>query len=144
SRLIRVAKEQIRTGRFVLLGERRDVSLLMQAADVFCQPNTKPEPFGLVFVEALGAGVPVVATAMGGALEIVDERCGRLVEPKREALANVLDRLIDDAPLRRELGEAGPGRALALCAPAVTMQSLEEAVRAVTAAPARERMREWA
>ena len=43
--------------RVRFLGQRADVSRLMAAADVFCQPNTGPEPFGIVFVEALYAGL---------------------------------------------------------------------------------------
>ena len=50
---------------------------LLAAADVFCQPNSGPEPFGIVFVEALYAGLPVIATAIGGAQEIVDAACMR-------------------------------------------------------------------
>ena len=65
--------------RVRLLGERSDVEQLLKAADIFCQPNTSPEPFGIVFIEALYAGLPVVTSAMGGALEIVDRNCGELV-----------------------------------------------------------------
>ncbi len=47
------------------------VPALLQAADVHCQPNTAPEPFGLAFVEALYAGLPVVTMDMGGAAEVL-------------------------------------------------------------------------
>ena len=46
---------------------------LLNAADVFCQPNTSPEPFGLSLVEAMHAGLPVVTSGIGGACE--DRRC---------------------------------------------------------------------
>ena len=49
---------------------------LLAAADLFCQPNTAPEPFGLSLVEALQAGLPVVTSGIGGACEIVDASCG--------------------------------------------------------------------
>ena len=65
------------------LGERRDVAACMRAADIHCQPNTAPEPFGLAFVEALYAGLPVVTTALGGALEILTDACGVLVPAGR-------------------------------------------------------------
>ena len=67
--------------RFV--GQRADVPQLMAAADIFCQPTRAPEPFGLVFVEALSQSLPVVTFAMGGPAEIVDETCGVLLPPGR-------------------------------------------------------------
>ncbi|HEX5725972.1 MAG TPA: glycosyltransferase, partial [Longimicrobiaceae bacterium] len=97
-------------------GERTDVRRVLAAADLACQPNLGPEPFGITFVEALHAGLPVVATALGGAPEVVDPACGVLVPPDDpEALAAVLAELLGDAALRRRLGAAGPARARALC-----------------------------
>ncbi len=70
------------------LGPRRDVGDLMADLDVFVQVSTEPEPFGLVVVEALASGVPVVAGAAGGPVEILAEAdglagspAGRLVDP---------------------------------------------------------------
>jgi glycosyltransferase involved in cell wall biosynthesis len=66
------------------LGERSDVAELLADLDVFVLPSTQPEPFGLVVVEALASGVPVVATAAGGPQEILGElgpAAGRLVVP---------------------------------------------------------------
>lgn len=100
------------------VGQRRDVPRILAAADVHCQPNLGPEPFGIAYVEALYAGLPVVSTAMGGAAEIVDAGCGILTPPgDADALAGALRRVVEDAPLRRSLGAAGPVRAAALCAP---------------------------
>jgi glycosyltransferase involved in cell wall biosynthesis len=99
-------------------GERRDVARLLGAADIFCQPNVRGEPFGIAFVEALYHGRPVVSTRMGGAVEIVDDSCGCLVEPASPVrLAEALQRLIQDATLRRELGKGGPPRARSISAP---------------------------
>ena len=82
------------------------------SADIHCQPNTGPEPFGIAFVEALYAGLPVVTTRLGGALEIVNETCGVLVPPgDAGALAAALRRLIADPAERSRLGRAGPARA---------------------------------
>jgi glycosyltransferase involved in cell wall biosynthesis len=104
--------------RIRFLGQRDDVPALMAAADLLCQPNLGPEPFGIAFVEAMHAGLPVVATAIGGAREIVDESCGILTPPRDPAaLADALRRLVGDAELRARLGAAGPERARALCDP---------------------------
>ncbi|MBV8232582.1 MAG: glycosyltransferase family 4 protein [Planctomycetaceae bacterium] len=105
--------------RVRFLGQRADVPRLMAAADVFCQPNTGPEPFGIVFVEALYAGLPVVTSGFGGAVEIVDGTCGVLTAPAdTAAVAAALRELIRDPSRRRALGAAGPNRAESLCDPA--------------------------
>jgi glycosyltransferase involved in cell wall biosynthesis len=121
---------QLRIGERVRwLGERTDVPALLGAADVYCQPNLEPEPFGIAFVEALGAGVPVVTSHLGGAREIVDESCGVLVEPRNPAaLADALRRLVADRASRLRLGAAGPLRARALCEPAASMRRLSSAL----------------
>lgn len=111
--------------RVHFLGERRDVPALMRAADLHCQPNTGPEPFGLAFVEALDAGLPVVTTAMGGPLEIVTADCGVLVPPGDvTALSAALQRLVGSAEERGRLGSSGPARAAALCDPARQLRRL--------------------
>jgi glycosyltransferase involved in cell wall biosynthesis len=118
--------------RVRFLGQRGDVPRLLAAADVHCQPNTSPEPFGIAFVEALYAALPVVSTRMGGALEVVDDVCGILVPPDdAPALAAALASLIDDPSARARLGSAGPARAASLCAPKVVLPQLEAVLRGV-------------
>jgi glycosyltransferase involved in cell wall biosynthesis len=66
------------------LGPRSDVAELLADLDVFVLPSTQPEPFGLVVIEALASGVPVVATAAGGPQEVLGDlspAAGRLVAP---------------------------------------------------------------
>ncbi len=121
------------TGRVHFLGQRSDVPRLLEAADLHCQPNMGPEPFGIAFVEALQAGLPVVTTAMGGPLEIVDATCGVLVPPEPAPLAAALRQLIEDADARARLGAGGPARAATLCDPSVYLRALDEALRDVTA-----------
>ncbi|MCE9672338.1 glycosyltransferase [Myxococcus stipitatus] len=124
-------------GRVRFLGQRSDVPMLLRAADVHCQPNTSPEPFGLAFVEALQAGLPVVTTAGGGPLEIVDATCGVLVPPEAAALSSALLRLVADADARGRLGAAGPARAAALCEPAAFLRGLDEDLRGLRAGESR-------
>lgn len=123
-------------GRVRFLGQRADVPRLYAAADVHCQPNTGPEPFGVAFVEALHAGLPVVTTDMGGAAEVVTPRCGVLVPPGDPAsLAGALARLIADPAARARLGSGGPARAAELCDPAAVLPRLERLLRGAAARP---------
>jgi glycosyltransferase involved in cell wall biosynthesis len=113
--------------RFV--GDRTDVPRLLAAADVYCQANLGPEPFGIVFVEALAAGLPVVATSLGGALEIVDDTCGILVPPDDPAaLSAAIERLLRDRALRARLASAAPARARRLCDPTTQINRLAAAL----------------
>lgn len=70
------------------LGERPDAADLVADADVLLALSTTPEPWGLSVVEALACGVPVVATGLGGHVEILDRAgadAGRLVTPSDPA-----------------------------------------------------------
>lgn len=80
-----------------------------QRADVFCAPSTGAESFGIVLLEAMAAGRPILATRIDGYAEVVTHgRDGLLVEPKDpQALAVGLTHLLADGELRRKLGEAG-------------------------------------
>ncbi|MFC4010415.1 glycosyltransferase [Nonomuraea purpurea] len=89
---------------------RERVPALMRSADVLV---TVPwyEPFGLVAVEAMACGVPVVASAVGGHLDTV-AGCGVLVPPRRpRALARALKDVLGDSDRRAALGAAGAQRA---------------------------------
>ena len=111
--------------RVRFLGQRSDVPRLLAAADIHCQPNTGPEPFGIAFIEALYAGLPVVSTRLGGAAEIVTEACGVLVPPADPAaLADALGALIADPEVRARLASAGPKRAHHLCDPGAAIGRL--------------------
>ena len=118
--------------RVTFLGERRDVDRLLSGADVLAQPNIEPEPFGIIFAEALRCGVPVVTTNMGGAPEIVDDTCGRLVAPRDHGgLVNALHSLVADRALRDSLGSAGPERASAMCDPTRVLAQLSNAISSI-------------
>jgi glycosyltransferase involved in cell wall biosynthesis len=116
-------------------GQRSDVERFLAAADIYCQPNTSGEPFGIAFIEALYAQLPVVTIDIGGAREIVDDTCGLLVLPgDARALAEALRRLIQDQNLRLRLGAAGPARASQLCNPTTQLRRLQELLTRVAQA----------
>jgi glycosyltransferase involved in cell wall biosynthesis len=118
--------------RVRFLGFRSDVPALIAASDIHCQPNETPEPFGIVFIEALQGGVPVVTYSMGGAQEILDANTAMVVEPGNiDGLAAALTKLIESRELRTRLGSAGPARAQALCDPARQMHRLADTLQAV-------------
>src|SRR5204863_2527015 len=81
--------------RLRLLGFRDDLDALYGAADVVCVPSTRPEPLGLVALEAAAAAQCIVASGGGGLPEIVrDGETGRLVAPgSPRALASTLGEL---------------------------------------------------
>lgn len=101
--------------RFIGGVARADVPALMRTADVVV---TVPwyEPFGIVPLEAMACGRPVVGSAVGGLLDtIVPGTTGELVPPRDpEALAGALSALLADPGRRRRYGEAGRERAVAL------------------------------
>jgi glycosyltransferase involved in cell wall biosynthesis len=104
-----------------LLGRRtrEEVAALLQAADVVVAPSVptkegKREGIPVVLMEAMGSGVPVVASGISGIPELVEhERSGLLTPPNdAQAIAAALERLQRDPVLRRSLGEAGREKVL--------------------------------
>nr|MDP8943696.1 glycosyltransferase family 4 protein [Actinomycetota bacterium] len=96
----------------LLTGHRSDVMRVLDAVDVVVHPS-RVDAFPTALLEAMAAGVPVVATAVGGIPEIVDHgRTGILIDAPAsvEALARALEALVEDPALRRRLGEAGRAR----------------------------------
>jgi D-inositol-3-phosphate glycosyltransferase len=108
ARLHGVADRVIFTGSVA----RADVPALIRSADVVvCAPWY--EPFGIVPLEAMACGIPVVASAVGGLADsVADQHTGRLV-PARDpvALASALSQLLADPAKRAALGAAGVERA---------------------------------
>ena len=98
--------------RVVLLGERDDVAGQLAQSDVFVLAS-RSEGMPLSVLEAMAAGLPVVASAVGGVPElVVSGETGLLVPPDDiDALADALRALLSDALLRRAMGDAGRVRA---------------------------------
>jgi phosphatidylinositol alpha-mannosyltransferase len=81
---------------------------LLAEADVLCAPSLGGESFGVVLVEGMAAGLPVVATQIPGYAAVLPPEAGRLVPPGDDAaLAGALGELLADPALRARLGEAG-------------------------------------
>ena len=90
-----------------------DIPDVMAAIDVLVHTSVRPEPFGLVLVEAMATAKPVVAARQGGVPEVVDEGVtGLLTEPgdARAAAEAMLD-VLSDASRAASLGAAGRARA---------------------------------
>jgi len=131
--LERQAKSLGVADRVRFVGPLADVLKVMIAAEIYCQPNSGPEGFGLTFLEALYAGLPVITSGFGGATEIVDQTCGVLTTPgDPEAVAAALRSLIQDPSRRRVLGAAGPNRAESLCDPGRILRRLNALLKAST------------
>jgi glycosyltransferase involved in cell wall biosynthesis len=93
-----------------------DVWSVWDACDVGVVPSTEPEPFGLVAIEAMASGKPIVVAANGGLLDIVEHEVSGLNFQPGDAsqFARQLARLIQSPSLRKQLGEAGRERQQAL------------------------------
>jgi glycosyltransferase involved in cell wall biosynthesis len=106
------ARELGLSGSVAFLGWRHDLSATMGRWRVFVQP-AREEAIGITVMEAMAAGLPVVATRVGGLAEIVEpDVTGLLVRPAAPAeLAEAAIALLRDDTLRRKLGEAGRQRA---------------------------------
>ena len=111
-------KERVRNAgleeRVLFLGYRNDVPELLSIFDVFVHASTKPEPFGMVILEAMAAKKPVVATNLGGPIEILGNgECGILVPPKDgEAIAQACKTYLTDTPYRQKMVELAYSRLL--------------------------------
>ncbi len=88
---------------------RKELLGLLRAARIVCAPSTGQESFGLVLLQAMAAGVPVVASRIAGYVELIDQGGGGILVPPCDvpALAAALAELLSDPRRCVELGQAG-------------------------------------
>jgi rhamnosyl/mannosyltransferase len=105
-------------GRITFLGDLSDAEKLtmLHAADLFVLPsNNRAEAFGIVLIEAMACGLPLISTELGTGTSFVNrhEETGLVVPPNDPAaLAAAINRLLGDEALRRRMGAAALSRAL--------------------------------
>jgi len=106
------------------------------SCDVFCAPSIERESFGIVLLEAMASGKPVVASDIPGYASVMSNgREGLLVEPKdHQALALALVRVLADRELRERLSAAGRVTADGYAWPRIAARVLEFYERAATGA----------
>ena len=113
-------------------GHVDDVAAELATLDVVVHASTIPEPFGQVVIEAMAAGVPIIAADAGGPAEVVTDGVDGLLVAMGDvdALAGALTRMAGDPELRDRLADAGRVTAAAF-APDVIAGSVEDVYRQV-------------
>ena len=94
---------------FVGPASDEDLPRYYATADIFCAPSTGQESFGIVLVEAMSCGTPVVASDIGGYRQVLSHRREGLLVPPHQphAFATALLHLLDDPDLSHTLGRTG-------------------------------------
>jgi len=104
-----VRKNDIKDVVFTGVVSYEDLPRYYKMADIFCAPATGRESFGIVLLEAMALGKPIVAASNPGYASVVQDGKQALMVPPRdsEELAVALRRLVDDSSLRERLGKSG-------------------------------------
>jgi glycosyltransferase involved in cell wall biosynthesis len=135
-RLLALATDHGVSERVRLLGRLPHAGLpeIMRSCDLLLAVPWY-EPFGITPLEAMAAGLPVVATAVGGLRDtVLDGVTGRLVPPRRpDLLAGAVNELLADGPLRLAMGRAGRERVLAHYGWSTVAEQTEACYRSVLA-----------
>ncbi|MGH8550018.1 MAG: glycosyltransferase family 4 protein [Methylococcales bacterium] len=99
--------------RVVFAGFRRDVPMMMKLMDVVVHASIRPEPFGMVVIEAMAMGRPTVATVGGGPSEIIQDGVNGVLVPPQDAqrLAQEICRLLLDERRAGQIGRQAVRRA---------------------------------
>jgi glycosyltransferase involved in cell wall biosynthesis len=91
------------------------IAQILATADLFVQPSVWNDPSPLTLYEAMAAGLPIVATRVGGQPEIVEDGLTGLIVASNDpaALADAIVRMLEDTSIRESMGDAGRRRARA-------------------------------
>ncbi len=114
-------------------GHRQDVQTLIAASDIIVHASVEAEPFGKVIVEGMFAKKPVIATNLGGALEIIDHNVdGLLVEASNAyALAEAIRGVLSDDERAQAMAARGHTKACALFSDDAMVQTFEAIIQEV-------------
>jgi len=98
--------------KIVFTGHRSDVPRLLSALDVVVHASSTPEPFGLTVIEGMAAGKPVVATAAGGVLDIIQDGVNGLLVPCKDSksMAKAILQILSDGDKAEQMGLAARHR----------------------------------
>lgn len=110
----REAENLFMKGRVIFTGMRRDIARMYAAMDIFVLPSTCEEAFGMVLIEAMSMGKPVIGTAVGGIPDIIRNNVnGTLIPPgDAGAIAEAIARYLDDEELCKRIASEGRNSAL--------------------------------
>lgn len=115
------------------LGVRSDIPSLMAAADMFILSSLS-EGVSVTLLEAMGAGIPIAATDVGGNSEVVAEGESGLLSPRQdyESLGRNIATILQDAEMRKRMGTAGRERLLATFTEQAMHKRYAELYRVIT------------
>lgn len=124
----RLAHNSRHSDKFLFAGYRDDVERLYHAMDIVVHASIRPEPCGMVVLEAMAAGKPVIASRAGGPRELIREgKDGLLAEPGDiDELARSICSLATDPDRRQQLGRSGLRRVRRKFSATVIARELEE------------------
>lgn len=106
----KVEEENIRD--VIFTGSRNDVENIIPSCDVLVLPSFS-ESFGLVLIEALACGKPVIGSNVGGIIEIINDDVGLLVDPNKiSSIASAIDDVVNDENFRNALALNARNRAI--------------------------------
>jgi phosphatidylinositol alpha-mannosyltransferase len=148
TRLRRKYERQVRRDRlndvtFVGHVPYEELPRYYKTADIFCAPATGRESFGIVLLEAMALGKPVVASKIEGYVSVVTDSVDGLLVPPRDvrALAQALLSLMADESLRQQMGAGARAKALEYNWESIAQKVLSYYIKVLSEPPWRERYR---